>query len=187
MQSSKNTFGPSSDEVKRTTLILEKEDRKYIDQLIKDGKESGIKSLISKLLNIYQKLMICNWDFPGKYYYGISRVAFINAELINVLIQNTPKEKLYETGKKMGELLKVSIDIVIHVDASKSENWEEAFKQLSVQGLGCFELKDKYLLLKESFFNEPLLLEGIIEGLFGIKVQTKTLTSLIVFEIISSI
>ena len=73
---------------KRTTIIFEKKDREFIESLINEGKESGIKPLISKMLHIYEKLKISSWNFPGEYYYGISRAAFINLELINILIQN---------------------------------------------------------------------------------------------------
>ena len=44
-----------SDEAKRTTIILERSEREYIEQLIKDGKEPGIKPLISKMLSHLQK------------------------------------------------------------------------------------------------------------------------------------
>ena len=33
---------------KRTTIILEKDERNFIDQLIREGKEPGIKPLIKK-------------------------------------------------------------------------------------------------------------------------------------------
>ena len=69
--------------VRRTTIILEEEERKYIDKLIKDGKEAGIKQLISKMLDVYRSMMIYDWKYPGEYYGGISRVAFINIEFIN--------------------------------------------------------------------------------------------------------
>jgi hypothetical protein len=187
MQSSKDRLDQLSDEAKRTTIILEKDERDFIDRVIKEGKESGIKSLISKMIDIYRNLTIYNWDFPGEYYYGISRVAFVNIELINLLIQNTPKEQWYDTGKKMGDILKVSIDATVGVDAFKQENWGEVFKRLCIQGFGFFSLKDKYLLLKHPFINKPLFWEGIIEGLFGVKVETKTSISPLVFEIKTSV
>ena len=40
--------------IKRTTIILEKDEREFIDQLIQDEKEPGIKPLISKMLAVYQ-------------------------------------------------------------------------------------------------------------------------------------
>ncbi|MCL2134070.1 MAG: hypothetical protein FWH37_00700 [Candidatus Bathyarchaeota archaeon] len=186
MQSSKNRLDELSNEAKRTTLILEKAERVFIDQLIKDGKETGIKSLISKMLDIYNNLMIYDWHFPGEYYYGISRVAFVNIELINVLIQDTPKEKLCDIGKKMGDILKVSMEATHGFDASKQENWPHVFKRLGVQGFGYFYLKDKYLLIKNPFLNEPLIWEGLIDGLFSVKAKAKTLISPFVFEIKSS-
>jgi hypothetical protein len=187
MQSSKDRLDQLSDEAKRTTIILEKAERDFIERVIKEGKESGIKSLISKMIDIYRNLSIYNWTFPGEYYYGISRVALVNIELINLLIQNTPKEQWYDTGKKTGDILKVSIDATVGIDAFKQENWEEVFKRLCIQGFGYFSLKDKYLLLKNPFINKPLLWEGIIEGLFGVKVETKFSVSPLVFEIKPSI
>ena len=74
-----------SEEAKRTTIILEKSEREFIESLIKEGKEPGIKPLISKMLDIYKSMMIYDWHFPGEYYCGISRTAFVNVELLNIL------------------------------------------------------------------------------------------------------
>lgn len=86
---------------KRTTIILEKEEREFVDSLIREGKEPGIKPLISKMLDVYRSMMIYDWRFPGEYYCGISRIAFINVELLNILITEIPREKWREIGKKM--------------------------------------------------------------------------------------
>jgi hypothetical protein len=172
-----------TEEKKRTTLVLKKDERAFVDQLIKDGKEPGIKQLISKMLDVYQKMMIYDWRFPGEYYYGVSRVAFVNVELLSIILQSVPKENWCVIGKKMGAALKVSMDATIGVDASKQENWEEVFKRLSIQGFGYFSLKDKYLLIKTPFFTDALLWEGILEGLFDIKLETKNSVPPLVFEI----
>ena len=63
----------SETSAKRTTIILEKDEREYIDSLIREGKEPGIKPLISKMLDVYRSMMIYDWRFPGEYYCGISR------------------------------------------------------------------------------------------------------------------
>lgn len=172
-----------NEEAKRTTIILDKDERDFIDQLIKDGKEPGIKPLISKMLDVYRSMMIYDWRFPGEYYCGISRIAFVNVELINILVQNIPKEKWHDIGKKMGDALKVSMETTLGVDASKQENWEAVFTRLRVQGFGDFFLKDKYLLLKTPFLNDAPLWEGILEGLFGIRLETKNSVPPLVFEI----
>src|SRR3989337_2087789 len=88
---------------KRTTIILEKDEREFIDSLIKEGKEPGIKALISKMLDVYRSMMIYDWRFPGEYYAGISRIAFVNVELLNILIQQIPKEEWYVIGTRMGQ------------------------------------------------------------------------------------
>jgi hypothetical protein len=168
---------------KRTTIILEKEERDFIDQLIKEGKEPGIKPLISKMLDVYRSMMIYDWRFPGEYYCGISRIAFVNVELLNILIQHIPKEKWHEIGKKMGDALKVSMETTLGLQTVQRENWESVFKRLRVQGFGDFYLKDKYLLIKTPFISYAELWEGILEGLFDIELDMKTTVPPLVFEI----
>ncbi|HSV49992.1 MAG TPA: hypothetical protein VLH35_06715, partial [Candidatus Acidoferrales bacterium] len=172
-----------SDETKRTTIILERSEREYIEQLIKDGKEPGIKPLISKMLDIYKSLNIDDWQFPGEYYCGISRIAVINVEMINIFTQYIPKEKLHELGTRMGDALKVSIQSTIGLDPSKKDNWAAVFRRLSVQGLGDFYLRDKFLLLKTPVINECEIWRGLLEGLLGIELETRNSMAPLVFEI----
>jgi hypothetical protein len=168
---------------KRTTIILEKEEREFIDTLIKEGKEPGIKPLISKMLDVYRSMMIYDWRFPGEYYCGISRIAFVNVELLHILIQQIPKEKWHEIGKKMGDALKVSMETTLGLKAAQRENWEGIFKRLRVQGFGDFYLKDKYILIKTPLIIDSEIWEGILEGLFDIELDTKTTMPPLVFEI----
>ena len=172
-----------SQEVKRTTIILEKSEREFIETLIKDGKEHGIKPLISKMLDIYKSMMIYDWHFPGEYYCGISRTAFVNVELLNILTQQIPKEKWREVGEKMGGALKVSIQSTLGIDASKRENWENVFKRLKIQGFGDFYLKDKFLLLKTPFINDCEIWKGVMEGLLSVDLETQNSVPPLVFEI----
>jgi hypothetical protein len=168
---------------KRTTIILEKEEREFIDSLIQEGKELGIKPLISKMLDIYRSMMIYDWRFPGEYYCGISRIAFVNVELLHILIQQIPKEKWREIGKKMGDAMKVSMETTLGLKAAQRENWEGIFKRLRVQGFGDFYLKDKYILIKTPLIIDPEIWKGMLEGLFDIELDTKTTVPPLVFEI----
>ena len=170
---------------KRTTIILEKEEREYIDSLIREGKEPGIKPLISKMLDVYRSMMVYDWRFPGEYYCGISRIAFVNLELLNILIGNIPKEKWRDIGRKMGEAMKVSIETTISVQTTDPEKWPDVFKRLRVQGFGDFFLKDKYLLLKTPFIGEAEIWAGFLEGLLGIELGIKTSSPPLVFEVIN--
>jgi len=172
-----------NEEAKRTTIILEKSERDFIESLIKDGKESGIKPLISKMLDIYKNMMIYDWHFPGEYYCGISRIAFVNVELLNILTQQIPKEKWPAVGEKMGNALKVSIQSTIGADASKQENWVAIFNRLRVQGFGDFYLKDKYLLLKTPFIHDCEIWKGLLEGLLSVELETRNSVAPLVFEI----
>jgi hypothetical protein len=172
-----------NEEAKRTTIILEKGEREFIESLIKDGKEPGIKPLISKMLDIYKSMMIYDWDFPGEYYCGISRTAFVNVELLNILTHQIPKEKWPEVGEKMGDALKVSIQSTIGVDAGIPENWEAIFNRLKIQGYGDFYLKDKFLLLKTPFIHDCEIWKGILEGLLSVELETRNSVPPMVFEI----
>ena len=96
-------MSPKNQSVRRTTIILEEEERDYIDSLIKEGREPGIKPLISKMLDVYRSMRIYDWKFPGEYYIGISRVAFLNVEFLDMLLSFIPKEKWRNIGKKIGE------------------------------------------------------------------------------------
>ena len=172
-----------SEETKRTTIILEKNEREFIESLIAEGKESGIKPLISKMLDIYKTMMIYEWHFPGEYYCGISRMALVNVELFNLLTQQIPKEQWREVGKKMGEALNVSIGSTLGVESSEQANWEKVFERLKAQGFGDFYLKDKFLLLKTPFINESEIWKGIMEGLLRVELETRNSSPPLVFEL----
>jgi hypothetical protein len=180
-----NTAAPSEKnvEAKRTTIILEKNEREFIESLIEEGKEPGIKPLISKMLDIYKNMMIYDWHFPGEYYCGISRIAFVNVELLNILTQQIPEEKWPIVGEKMGNALKVSLQSTIGVDAGKQENWAAIFNRLKVQGFGDFYLKDKYLLLKTPFIHDCEIWKGLLEGLLSVELETRNSVAPLVFEI----
>jgi hypothetical protein len=173
----------SEESARRTTIILEKEEREFIDSLIREGKEPGIKPLISKMLDVYRSMMIYDWRFPGEYYCGISRVAFINLELVDTLIQYIPKEKWRELGIRMGEAAKVSMEATLNIQTVDREKWQEVFKRLRVQGFGDFYLKDKYILIKTPFIGESDIAAGFLEGLLGIELDVKAAAPPFVFEI----
>ena len=172
-----------SEEAKRTTIILEKSEREFIESLIKEGKEPGIKPLISKMLDIYKNMMIYDWRFPGEYYCGISRIALVNVELFIILTQQIPKEKWREIGQKMGDALKVSIQSTLGIEANEQENWKKVFEQLKVQGFGDFYVKDKFLLLKTPFINDSDIWRGLLEGLLSVELETRNSLPPLVFEI----
>ncbi|MCJ7698769.1 hypothetical protein MUO56_00780 [Candidatus Bathyarchaeota archaeon] len=176
-------IGRDEGSARRTTIILEKEEREYIDSLIREGKEPGIKPLISKMLDVYRSMTIYDWRFPGEYYCGISRVAFVNVELLSILIQNVAREKWREIGRKMGEATKISIETTIGVQTENREKWPDVFKRLRVQGFGDFYLKDKYILVKTPFISEPEIWAGLLEGLFNLELDVKTTSPPLIFEI----
>jgi len=170
--------------VKRTTIILDEEEREYIDSLIREGREPGIKPLISKMLDIYRSMMIYDWKYPGEYYCGISRVAFVNVEFINIMLQHVPKEKWREVGQKTGEAARMSMEATLNIQTANREKWSNVFKRLRVQGFGDFYLRDKYVIIKTPFISNSEVLCGFLEALLGIRLEAKTSSPPLIFEIV---
>ena len=164
---------------------MDAEDREYIDSLIEQGREPGIKPLISKMLDVYRSMKIYDWKFPGEYYIGISRVAFLNVEFIDILLKYIPENKWQEVGHKIGEMAKVSLEASIDIETSSREKWPQVFKRLRVQGFGDFYLKDKFVIIRTPLINNSEFLCGIIESLLGNSLETRTLTPPLVYEIIN--
>ena len=173
--------------VKRTTIILDEDERKYIDSLIKEGREPGIKPLISKMLDIYRSMSIYDWRYPGEYYVGVSRVAFVNVEFINTLLQYVPQNKLREVGQKMGEAARISMEATLSLETTKRERWEDVFKRLRVQGFGDFYLKDKYFLVKAPFISNAETLCGFIEKLLEVQLEVRTSMAPYVFAVVDEV
>ncbi len=171
--------------VKRTTIILEEEERNFIDSLIEQGREPGIKPLISKMLDVYRSMMIYDWKYPGEYYCGISRVAFTNVEFIDTMLQYIPKEKWREAGQRIGEAARVSMEASLDLESTKRERWPDVLKRLRVQGFGDFYLRDKYIIVRTPFVNKCEVWSGFLEGLFGLHLEAKTSTPPFIFEIVN--
>ena len=168
---------------RRTTIILDKDEIEYVDSLIREGKEPGIKPLISKMLDVYRSMMIHDWRFPGEYYCGISRIAFVNVELLEILIQQIPKEKWRENGKRLGEALRISMETTLGLETVNQMSWESVFARLRVQGFGDVYVKDMYILVKTPFISNAEVWTGLLEGLFDLKLDLKSPTPPLVFEI----
>jgi hypothetical protein len=175
---------PKDRSVKRTTIILDEDEREYIDHLINQGREPGIKPLISKMLDVYRSMRIYDWKFPGEYYIGISRVAFLNGEFIDILLKYIPEEKWKEAGREMGEMAKVSLEASIDIETSEKERWPEVLKRLRVQGFGDFYVKDKFVIIRTPLISNSEFLGGFLESLLGIKLESRTRTPPLVFEIV---
>lgn len=171
--------------VKRTTIILDEEEREYIDSLIEKGREPGIKPLISKMLDVYRSMMIYDWKYPGEYYCGISRVAFVNIEFIDTMLRYIPKEKWREVGLKMGEAARVSMEATLNIETTNREKWPDVLKRLRVQGFGDFYLRDKFIILRTPFINNSEVWGGFLGSLLGVRLESRALTPPLIFEITS--
>jgi len=168
---------------KRTTVVLDQKDREFLEHLIKSGKEAGIKPFITKMLDIYRNMTIHDWRYPGEFYVGASRVAFVGQESVNALTEMIPPEKREEAGRRMGEAHRMSLITGLGVDPEVEENWNEVFKRLRVLGYGEINRRDNILILKNPIFGDAELLTGFLEGLLGKPMKAKTTVSPVVVEI----
>ncbi len=168
---------------KRTTIIFEEGDRQYLEQLIKDGKEPGIKPFISKMFDVYRSMAIYDWKFPGEYYVGVSRVAFFSQENLGVLVDLLPKDKLEETGRRLGEFTGIAVEASQNLNPRKKENWPKVLERLRIFGYGDLMLRDNFIVAKNPFITNLTVLEGFLEGVLGCALEPRITTSPIVFEI----
>lgn len=177
---------------KRTTVILDEEDREYLDNLIKENKERGIKSFISKMFDVYRSMAIYDWKYPGEYYSGISRVAFIHQEMLNILSDLVPKEKRRETGRKIGDALRSSIIASQNVDTKKGEEpsdmlkreeQSDVLKHLRILGYGNLFRRENMIIARNPFIADVEQLQGFLEAILGVNLKARTNVSPIIFEI----
>jgi len=168
---------------RRTTVIFEEKDREYLEQLIREGKEPGIKPFISKMFDVYRSMAMYDWKFPGEYYVGISRVAFFSQENLELLVEMVPEDKLLEIGRKLGETTAVSIEASQNIDPHKKDNWGKALERLRVFGYGDVILRDGYIVAKNPFITNLTFLTGFLEGILGTTLEARITTSPIVFEV----
>lgn len=111
----------------------------------------------------------------------------MNIEFANILIQYVPLEKRREAGRRMGEAARVSMEATLGIQTVNRERWQDVFKRLRVQGFGDFFLKDKYLLVKAPFINEPEICAGFLENLLDLELDVKTTVHPFVLEIKSAL
>ncbi len=168
---------------KRTTVIFEDKDREYLEQLIREGKEPGIKPFISKMFDVYRSMAMYDWKFPGEYYVGINRVAFFSQENLQLLIDTVPEDKLRTRGRKLGQTTAVSIQASQNVDPSKKENWPRILERLRVFGYGDLIMREGFIVAKNPFINNLTFLTGFLEGVLGTALEARITTSPIVFEV----
>ena len=168
---------------KRTTIIFDQKDRQYIEQLIRDGKEAGIKPFITKMLNIYRSMAIYDWKFPGEYYIGMSRAAFITQQHIQLLIDIIPEAKQRAEAQKIGAITALTIQAGLNLDPHKKENWPKVLERLKILGYGDIILREEFIVLRNPFINNLRFLTGFLEGVLSSKLDAKLTTSPLVFEI----
>jgi len=168
---------------KRTTVILNDKDREFLENLIKDGKEAGIKAFFTKMIDIYRNMYIHDWKYPGECYVGVSRVALFNQESSNILTEYVPKEHRYEAGKKIGEAYRTSFMTSFGLDSRKTESWNEVLKRLRILGYGEFIVKSGFITIRNPFINDADLLRGFLEELLDTAFRLKTETPPIILEV----
>ena len=72
----------------------------------------------------------------------------------------------------------------LNLKADDREKWPDIFKRLRVQGFGDFFIRDKYLIVKAPFIESYEIWGGLLEGLLGVRLDSKTSVAPFVFEIV---
>ena len=139
------------------------------------------------MLDVYRSMRIYDWKYPGEYYIGISRVAFLNVEFLDILLSYIPEEQWKEVGHKIGEITKVSLEASIDIETANREKWSDVFKRLRVQGFGDFYIKDKFAIIRTPLISNSEFWCGFLESLLGVSLEKRTLTPPLVYEVVTPI
>jgi len=85
----------------------------------------------------------------------------------------------------MGEAARVSMEATLNLETTNREKWPDVFKRLRVQGFGDFYPRDKYVIVRTPFISNPEVWGGFLESLLGVRLEVRTLTPPLIFEIVS--
>ena len=171
--------------VTRTTVILNEDDKKFLERLIADGREPSIKSFLSKMFDVYRSMAVYDWKYPGEYYVGPSRIALISQETINSLLQYMPAEKRRDTGKIVGLAMRIPVSARIDVNPTTKENLGAVFKHLRLLGYGDITQRESLIMVKNPFLTDIDFFVGLLEGLTDQTLQIRA-TQPLVMEITAS-
>jgi hypothetical protein len=75
------------------------------------------------------------------------------------------------------------METTLGLETANQTNWMSVFTRLRVQGFGEIYVKDRYILVKTPFISNAEVWTGLLEGLFDLKLDLKTATPPLVFEI----
>jgi len=151
-----------------TSVELDEEDAKYIEDLIREGRIRSLKEFVEKCVKFGKKYTLDRWQ-PGVFNVGPVRMVIIPRRVLESLISRLSEEDREAVGREMGEILRSLFFLYYRI--TPEENLELALKAMSENGIGEFILdSDGFIKVFHSVFPSKLV-KAYLETALNVRLE----------------
>jgi len=151
-----------------TSVELDEEDVKYIENLIAEGRIRSLKEFVEKCVKFGITYTLDQWQ-PGIMNVGPVRVLILMKKALDLLIEHIPEEDLEDVGREIGEI--IASFALFHYNVDCSKDWEGALKILAEMGWGHFQSPSRSLIQVISPALPSSMMKGCLEALLNVKLE----------------
>ena len=139
-----------------------------MNKLIAEGKEKSLSTFLSKMFVIYREMAIYDWRYPGEYYSGVTRNAFVSTEVLDSIISAIPQDQVCEAAIRAGEAFRASLRESGRIDTS---DWNALFDYLQILGFGELLHESDHINVRNPLVQKGEFLQAFLEGLLGCNLE----------------
>lgn len=151
-----------------TSVELDQEDVKYIEDLIAEGRIRSLKEFVEKCVKFGIAYTLDRWQ-PGIMNVGPVRVLVLMKKTLDLLVEHIPPEDHEDVGREIGEIVHSFILFQHNVEPPK--NWEATFKILESMGWGKFQKSQDQTIQVVSPALPSEIMKGCLETLLNVKLE----------------
>lgn len=120
-----------------TSVELDEEDARYIEDLIREGRVRSLKEFVEKCVKFGRKYTLDRWQ-PGVFNVGPVRMVMIPKKVLEFLFSKLSERDCEDVGQEMGEILRSLFFLYYRINPE--DNVSLALKAMSENGMGEFIL-----------------------------------------------
>ena len=157
---------------KVTSVELEEEDVKYVENLINEGRVRSLKEFVEKCIKFGIAYTFDQWQ-PGIFNVGPVRIVILVKKALELIVEHVPEEDREDLGKELGEI--IASFAQFHRNIECSTNWDSALKFLTELGWGQFKISSGNILQVVAPAFPIELMKGCLEELLDVKLEAERL------------
>ncbi|RLI15428.1 MAG: hypothetical protein DRO43_01145 [Candidatus Hecatellales archaeon] len=151
-----------------TSVELDEEDVRYIENLIVEGRIRSLKEFVEKCVKFGISYTLDRWQ-PGVMNVGPVRVIILMKKALELLVEHVPPEDHEDVGREIGEI--VSSFLLFQHQVECSQDWDAAFKILSDMGWGQFQKSSETIIQVVSPALPSEIMKGCLEAMLNVKLE----------------